>query len=110
MKLCKECGVVEIVERRTFCRACGEERRREQSQENARRQRARMRPNPQWAMRPNPQRKVRTCLTCGKGFLSDGPGNRRCRRCKRDPIYLSGCTDRYRYWGPLDYLDPTIES
>jgi len=91
MKLCKQCGVVEIVERRTFCRACGEERHRQQSRENMRGQRAYIRKNPQWAKLLNPQRKMRTCLTCDKEFMSDGPGNRRCWSCKQDPAYLSGC-------------------
>ena len=27
-------------------------------------------------------KKERTCLTCGKPFMSDGPGNRRCSSCK----------------------------
>jgi len=27
--------------------------------------------------------KLRECLSCGAGFLSDGPWNRICSRCKR---------------------------
>lgn len=36
----------------------------------------------------NPLRKMRVCLACGREFLSEGPGNRRCERCKEDPIYI----------------------
>ena len=30
-----------------------------------------------------PDAKVRPCLTCGKPFPSEGPGNRTCNHCRR---------------------------
>ena len=34
-------------------------------------------------VRANPQRKMRMCLMCGKEFWSDGPGYRRCEKCRK---------------------------
>ena len=33
-------------------------------------------------------RKPRTCLRCGREFMSAGPWNRRCERCERRDDYL----------------------
>jgi predicted nucleic acid-binding Zn ribbon protein len=32
-------------------------------------------------------RKVRSCLVCGNEFMSDGPWNRQCPRCKKRAAY-----------------------
>ena len=47
----------------------------------AHRQRAKLMAAP--PVRVNSQRKRRTCLMCGREFMSDGPGYRRCDRCDR---------------------------
>jgi Zn finger protein HypA/HybF involved in hydrogenase expression len=31
----------------------------------------------------------RRCLTCGRMFASQGPANRKCRRCTERPVSLS---------------------
>ncbi|HUU70330.1 MAG TPA: hypothetical protein VM223_04500 [Planctomycetota bacterium] len=32
-------------------------------------------------------RRVRSCLVCGGEFMSDGPWNRQCPRCKKRTAY-----------------------
>ena len=34
------------------------------------------------AIRPNLQRRLRTCLRCDREFMSQGPHNRMCPRCR----------------------------
>ena len=36
--------------------------------------------------------KERRCLVCGLQFLSEGPGERVCRKCKTKPSWRTGTT------------------
>jgi hypothetical protein len=38
------------------------------------------------ALMGEPPLQVRTCMSCGKLFESDGPHNRMCRSCKRSKV------------------------
>ncbi|AWB06784.1 hypothetical protein A6A40_17165 (plasmid) [Azospirillum humicireducens] len=40
--------------------------------------------------------KIRTCLCCGNGFASEGPGNRICNRCRSTEVYCSGDVSSFR--------------
>ena len=92
MKLCEQCGTAEIPStgkgnnKRQYCAECAAERVRASRHARLRRQR-RLR-----AAEPHPRftgRKRRTCLKCGKEFLSAWAGNRRCPHCKEDPLWLN---------------------
>ena len=89
MKLCEQCGVAEIPDAskrnpKKYCAACAAERKRESRRRRWRRERLAR------AAEPHPRftnRRRRTCLSCGKEFMSWGPGNRRCGHCKEDPLW-----------------------
>lgn len=36
---------------------------------------------------------LRSCLTCGRAFLSQGPGNRRCRPCQQKQRQVGLCLE-----------------
>ena len=109
MKLCEQCGVAEIPDAskrnpKKYCAACAAERKRESRRRRWRRERLAR------AAEPHPRftnRRRRTCLSCGKEFMSWGPGNRRCKHCQEDPFWLkASIMQTKRLWLPAGETPP----
>lgn len=94
MRSCQLCGTKPVHSKYArYCRGCADRRLKERRDAANKREKSKH-PVPRLSARLRRQRKSRTCLRCGKDFMSDGPGNRICGLCNQRYEYREAARQR----------------